>query len=72
MFDWRMEQEIFPYCQQQGIGGMVYGLLGGGLLTGTFTADTKCDDYRGTGGAPGYYGLICLAGGWLPHEGGAI
>ena len=67
MFERRMEQEIFPCCQQQGIGVVVYGPWGGGLLTGTFTEDTTFDDYRGTGGALGHYGLMSLAGGWLPH-----
>ena len=56
MFDRRIEQEILPYCQQQGIGMMTYGSMGFGLLSGTFTADTKFadNDYRGTGGSPGY------------------
>ena len=56
MFDRRIEQEILPYCQQQGIGVMTYGSMGFGLLSGTFTADTKFadNDYRGTGGSPGY------------------
>ena len=43
-FDRRMEQEIFPYCQQQGMGVMVWGALCYGLLAGTFTADTKFED----------------------------
>ena len=64
MFDRRMEQEIFPYCQQQGFGVMVYGPLAAGLLTGTFTVDTKFDDHRGTNGAPGYYGGIYAAEHW--------
>ena len=33
MFDRRMEQEIFPYCQQQGTGVMVDGPLACGLLS---------------------------------------
>ena len=54
MFDRRMEQEIFPYCQQQGIGVMVWGSMGVGLLAGAYTADTKfgANDYRGRGGRP--------------------
>ena len=58
MFDRRMEQEIFPHCQQQGIGVMVWGPMGVGLLSGTFTEDTKfgANDYRGRGGAPGVDG----------------
>ena len=49
MIDRRMEQEIFPHCQQQGIGVMVWAPLGAGLLTGTFTEETKFgdNDYRG-------------------------
>ena len=56
MFDRRMEQEIFPYCQQQGTGVMVYGPLAFGLLSGTFTADTRFgnNDWRSTGGRPGW------------------
>ena len=54
MFDRRMEQEIFPYCQQQGIGVMAWAPLGAGLLAGTFTEDTKFgdSDYRGRGDFP--------------------
>ena len=53
MFDRRTEPEIFPYCRQQGIGVMVSAPLGVGMLTGTFTEDTKFgeNDWRGTGGA---------------------
>ena len=56
MFDQRSEQEIFPYCQQQGTGVMVYGPLAFGLLTGAFTTDTKFggDDWRATGGRQGW------------------
>jgi aryl-alcohol dehydrogenase-like predicted oxidoreductase len=39
MFDRRMQREIFPYCEANGIGFMGYGSLAFGLLTGTFTAD---------------------------------
>ena len=51
MFDRRVEREVFPHCQQQGIGVMTYGSLGFGMLTGTFNADTKFadNDMRGTG-----------------------
>ena len=51
MFDRRMEKEIFPYCQQQGMGVMVWGPLGSGVLGGTYTADTKFGDrdWRGRG-----------------------
>ena len=56
MFDRRMEQEIFPYCQEQGTGVMVYGPLAFGLLSGAFTADTTfgSNDWRSTGGRPGW------------------
>ena len=58
MFDRRMEQEIFPHCQQHGIGVMTYGSMGFGLLTGTFTADTKLgdNDWRSRGGNPEFDG----------------
>ena len=54
MFDRRVEQEIFPYCQQQSIGVMVWGSLGSGILAGTYTAekDFAKDDWRGKGDAP--------------------
>jgi len=39
LFDRRMEQEILPYCERQGVGFMAYGSLAYGLLTGTFTED---------------------------------
>ena len=32
-------REIFPYCEEHGIGFMAYGSLAFGLLTGTFTED---------------------------------
>ena len=56
MFDRRMEQEIFPYCLQQGTGVMVYGPLAFGLLSGAFTANTTFgnNDWRSTGGRPGW------------------
>jgi aryl-alcohol dehydrogenase-like predicted oxidoreductase len=52
LFDRRMQREIFPYCQEQGIGVMAYGSLGYGLLTGTFTAETQfgADDWRSRAG----------------------
>jgi aryl-alcohol dehydrogenase-like predicted oxidoreductase len=56
MFDRRMEQDIFPYCQQRGTGVMVYGPLAFGLLSGAFNADTTfgANDWRATGGRPGW------------------
>ncbi len=39
MFDRRMSQDVFPYCEAEGIGVMAYGSLAFGLLTGTFTED---------------------------------
>lgn len=51
LFDRRMEREVFPYCQEQGIGLMTYGSLAHGLLTGTFTPETKFEasDWRSGG-----------------------
>ena len=56
MFDRRVEQEVYPHCQQQGIGVMTYGSMGFGLLAGTFTVDTKFadNDMRETGGFHGF------------------
>ena len=52
LFDRRMQREILPYCQEQGIGFMAYGSLAFGLLTGTFTEDTTfgADDWRSRAG----------------------
>lgn len=56
LFDRRMEKEIFPYCAENGIGVMAYGSLAHGLLTGTFTEETKFEetDWRSKGG---FFGL---------------
>src|SRR6266511_2748861 len=55
MFDRRMEREIFPYCQEHGVGVMAYGSLAFGLLTGTFTADMDfgSEDWRARKGKMG-------------------
>jgi aryl-alcohol dehydrogenase-like predicted oxidoreductase len=55
MFDRRMEPELFPYCQQQGIGVMIWGSMASGLLAGAFTADTTFGnaDWRAKGDASG-------------------
>ena len=55
LFDRRMEREVFPYCARHGIGVMGYGPLGHGLLTGTFTAETRFaePDWRAKGVAFG-------------------
>jgi aryl-alcohol dehydrogenase-like predicted oxidoreductase len=55
MFDRRMDQEIFPYCDEQGIGVMAYGSLAFGLLTGTFTEDMDfgSEDWRARQGKMG-------------------
>jgi aryl-alcohol dehydrogenase-like predicted oxidoreductase len=39
MFDRRMQRDILPYCEENGIGFMAYGSLAYGLLTGMFTED---------------------------------
>ena len=55
----RRELDIFPYCQQQGIGVMTWGSMGFGVLSGTWTADTKFADgeYR-NGGSPEWDGGV--------------
>jgi aryl-alcohol dehydrogenase-like predicted oxidoreductase len=59
LFDRRMQREIFPYCQQHGIGVMAYGSLGYGLLTGTFTEQTEFgrDDWRSRAAGGGMAGM---------------
>jgi aryl-alcohol dehydrogenase-like predicted oxidoreductase len=48
MFDRRLAREILPYCEEQGIGFMVYGPLAYGLLSGTLAAGVVFppDDWR--------------------------
>jgi aryl-alcohol dehydrogenase-like predicted oxidoreductase len=48
LFDRRMQRDVFPYCQENGIGVMAYGSLAYGLLTGAFTEQTDfgTDDWR--------------------------
>jgi aryl-alcohol dehydrogenase-like predicted oxidoreductase len=55
MFDRRMQTEILPYCEQEGIGFMAYGSLAFGLLTGTFTEDHDfgSEDWRARQGNMG-------------------
>ena len=55
MFDRRMQQEILPYCAEQGVGFMAYGGLSYGLLTGTFTEDHDfgSEDWRAREGNMG-------------------
>jgi aryl-alcohol dehydrogenase-like predicted oxidoreductase len=45
LYDRRMEREMLPYCQANGIGYMAYGSLGFGLLTGAFTEETTFVDW---------------------------
>ena len=45
MFDRRMEAEVLPYCQREGIGYMAYGSLGFGLLTGAMSPETEFVDW---------------------------
>jgi aryl-alcohol dehydrogenase-like predicted oxidoreductase len=55
MFDRRMQQEILPYCAEEGVGFMAYGGLSYGLLTGTFTEDHDfgSEDWRARQGNMG-------------------
>lgn len=45
LYDRRMEREVLPYCQANGIGYMAYGSLGFGLCTGAFTPETTFVDW---------------------------
>ena len=55
LFDRRIEEELLPYCREQGIGVMAYGSLCYGLLSGTFTPETRFTppDWRAAGRAFG-------------------
>jgi aryl-alcohol dehydrogenase-like predicted oxidoreductase len=55
LFDRRMQRQIFPYCEENGIGVMTYGSLAYGLLTGAFTekTDFASDDWRARQGKMG-------------------
>ena len=55
MIDRRVEREIVPYCQRQGIGVMVWGPLASGLLAGTYAEEKNFadGDWRGRGDVPG-------------------
>jgi myo-inositol catabolism protein IolS len=60
MFDRRMQTEIFPCCAAQHIGVMAYGSLAYGMLTGTFSADTRFEesDWRSRQGIVGSLNLF--------------
>ena len=50
--------DLFPFCEENGIGVICYGPLAYGLLTGAITAETEFgdDDWRGgSAGMTGYY-----------------
>ena len=51
LFDRRLAREVFGTIEQHGIGLMTYGSLAHGLLTGTFTPETRFDesDWRSNG-----------------------
>jgi hypothetical protein len=55
LFDRRIEADLLPYCRERGIAVMAYGALCYGLLSGSFTADTRFDpaDWRAAGTAFG-------------------
>ena len=55
LFDRRIEREVMPHCDREGIGIMAYGSLAHGVLTGTMSADTTFEesDWRATGYAFG-------------------
>jgi len=45
LLDRRVEREVLPYCQAQGVGFMAYGSLAFGLLAGAFTPETSFVDW---------------------------
>jgi myo-inositol catabolism protein IolS len=52
LFDRRMQREVWPLCAEHGIGVMAYGSLAFGLLSGTFSEETRFgeDDWRSRAG----------------------
>ena len=54
MFDRRMEQDIFPYCRQRGIGVMAHASMAFGILAGAYAEDHRFgqNDFRAAGGNP--------------------
>jgi aryl-alcohol dehydrogenase-like predicted oxidoreductase len=52
MFDRRRETDVFPYCEENGVGMMGYGSLAHGLLAGAFDEKTTFveTDWRSKGG----------------------
>jgi len=44
LFDFRIEDDIMPFCTTQGLGLMGYGSLAHGLLSGTMSPHTRFDD----------------------------
>jgi myo-inositol catabolism protein IolS len=52
LFDRRMQRDVWPYCAEHDIGVMAYGSLAFGLLSGTFSEETKfgADDWRSRAG----------------------
>jgi len=71
LFDRRMETEVFPYCQRNGIGVMAYGSLAYGLLTGAFDENTTFEpnDWRSNGVA---FGQPILGGDNFRHNVGLV
>jgi myo-inositol catabolism protein IolS len=60
MFDRRMQDEIFPYCEAKQIAVMAYGSLAYGVLSGTFHAGMQFEesDWRSKGGMLGNLNLF--------------
>jgi aryl-alcohol dehydrogenase-like predicted oxidoreductase len=50
------EQEIFPYCQEHGIGTLVYGTMAHGLLSGKFSRDWEFEEGDWRNGHPLFEG----------------
>lgn len=67
LFDRRMEAEVLPWCEENGVGFMAYGSLGFGLLTGTMKPGHTfaANDWRGRGTA---FGLPLFLPEWMERE----
>ena len=60
ILDRRRTLDIFPYCEERGIGMMTWGSMGMGLLSGAYGPDTQfgTSDGRDRGGSPEWDGGV--------------
>jgi aryl-alcohol dehydrogenase-like predicted oxidoreductase len=56
LFRREIERDILPYCENNGVGVLVYGPLAHGLLSGKMSQDTRLDDDDWRAGSPLFQG----------------